>query len=104
MGAIGAGGNAPRWSPDGREILYRRGDAFMAASVTSTGGRLSVGDSRKLFEARAGTGRSTFQPGYSLSPDGRRFLIHLLDPRALPTRIDVVLDWFDELKAKVPPN
>ena len=98
------GGNAPRWSPDGREIFYRRGDAFMAASVAAAGGRLSVGESRRLFEARAAFGRSTFQPGYSVSPDGRRFLIHLLDPRALPTRIDVVLDWFEELKAKVPPN
>jgi len=28
----------------------------------------------------------------------------VLDPCALPTRIDVALDWFDELKAKVPPN
>jgi serine/threonine-protein kinase len=96
------GGSAPRWSPDGREIFYRRGDAFMAASVSSTGGKLSVGDPRRLFEARAASGRSSFQPGYSISPDGKRFLIHLLDPTAMPTRIDVVLNWFEELKAKVP--
>jgi eukaryotic-like serine/threonine-protein kinase len=96
------GGNAPRWSHDGREILYRRGDAFLAASVSSAGDRLSVGDSRKLFEVRAGAGRSTFQAGYSVSPDGRRLLVLLLDPRAIPTQINVVLDWFEELKAKVP--
>jgi serine/threonine-protein kinase len=96
------GGSAPRWSPDGREIFYRRGDAFLAASVSQAAGKLSVGDSRRVFEVRAAHGRSTLQPGYSLSPDGRRFLIHLLDPRALPTRIDVVLDWFEELKTRVP--
>ncbi len=96
------GGNAPRWSPDGREIFYRRGDAFLAANVTSAGGTLTVGDSRKLFEARAAAGRSTFQAGYSVSPDGRRFLVLLLDPRAIPTQINVVLNWFEELTAKVP--
>jgi serine/threonine-protein kinase len=96
------GGNAPRWSPDGHEIFYRRGDAFMAASVKEMGDRLSVSDSRRLFEAHAAAGRSTLQSGYSVSPDGRRFLIHLLDPRALPTRIDIVQNWFPELKANVP--
>ena len=96
------GGNAPRWSPDGREILYRHGDMFLAGSVRSTAGPLAAGDSRKLFEAHAAAGRSTFQAGYSVSPDGRRVPVHLLDPRAVPTRIDVALDWFDELKAKVP--
>jgi serine/threonine-protein kinase len=96
------GGTAPRWSPDGRELFYRRGDAFMAATVTSAGDTLRVEDARKLFEARAAAGRSLFQPAYSVSPDGRRFLVHLLDPRAIPTQINVVLNWFEELKAKVP--
>ena len=98
------GGNAPKWSPDGKEIFYRRGDEFLAARVSSAGGVLSVGDSRKLFEVRAAPGRSTFQAGYSVSPDGRRFLVHILDPRAVPTQINVVLNWFDELNAKVPPR
>jgi len=95
------GGLAPRWSPDGKEIVYKHGDAFMAASVSNTGGTLAAGDPRKLFETHAAQGRSTFQSGYSIAPDGR-FLILQLDPRAVPTRIDVVLNWFEELKAKVP--
>lgn len=95
------GGLAPRWTPDGKEIVYKRGDAFMAASVSNTAGTLAAGEPRKLFEIYAAQGRSTFQSGYSMAPDGR-FLILLLDPRAVPTRIDVVLNWFDELKAKVP--
>jgi len=97
------GGNAPRWSPDGKEIFFRQGDVFMAATVGTAGGALAVGDPRKLFEARAAIGRSTFQPGYSVAADGR-FLVHLLDPKAIPTQIDVVLDWFDELRAKVPTH
>ena len=47
-------------------------------------------------------GRTTIQAGYWVSPDGRRFIVLLLDPRAVPTQINVVLDWFEELRAKVP--
>ena len=96
------GGIAPRWSPDGQELFFRRGDAFMVARVTSAGGLLKVADARKLFDARAAQGRSTFQPAYSVSPDDRRFLVHLQDPRAIPTQINVVMNWFAELRTKVP--
>ncbi|MDP9195040.1 MAG: protein kinase [Acidobacteriota bacterium] len=95
------GGIAPRWSPDGKEIYYKHGAAFMAARITDVGGTLTAGDPRKLFEIHAAPGRSTFQAGYSIAPDGR-FLILQLDPRAVPTRIDVVQNWFEELKVKVP--
>jgi hypothetical protein len=95
------GGTAPRWSSDGREILYRRGDAFLSAAVGWSGGRLVIADSRTLFEVRAAAGRSTIQPGYSVARDGR-LLVLLSDPRARPTQINVVLDWFEELKATVP--
>jgi Tol biopolymer transport system component len=95
------GGRAPRWSPDGKELFYRRGDSFLAVAV-STAGSLSVGDARRLFDLRAGTGRSTNHAAYDVAPDGRRFLVQLLDPRAIPTQIHVVLNWFDELRAKVP--
>jgi len=97
------GGRAPRWSPDGKELFYRRGDSFLAATV-STAGSLSVGDARKLFDVRAGTGRSTNHAAYDVAPDGRRFLVQLLDPRAIPTQIHVVLNWFEELRAKVKPR
>ena len=95
------GGRSPKWSPDGKEIFYRRGDAFLAATVASTG-KLSVGESRKLFDLRAALGTSTQQAGYSVSPDSQRLLVQLPDPRAIPTRFNVVLNWFEELKAKAP--
>jgi serine/threonine-protein kinase len=95
------GGVAPRWSPDGRELYYRRGDTFLAASVSRAGGRLQVSDSSKLFEVRAAHGRTTILPGYSVSKDGR-FLVHLLDPRAIPNQINLVLGWTSELSAKAP--
>jgi serine/threonine protein kinase len=93
------GGIAPRWSIDGREIYYKHGDAFMAASISNANGTLTAGDPRKLFEIQAAPGRSTFQAGYSVAPDGR-FLILQQDPRAVPTRIDVVQNWFEELRQR----
>jgi len=95
------GGRGPRWSPDGKELFYRRGDAFLVTRV-SNAGTLSVGDSKKLFELQVASGTSTQQTGYGVSPDGQRFLVQLPDPSALPTRIHVVLNWFEELKAKYP--
>jgi serine/threonine-protein kinase len=94
------GGSEPKWSPDGKELFYRRGDAFYAASVTP--GSLAVGDSRKLFDTQAAWGRYSNHVGYAVSPDGRRFLILRPDPRAIPTQIHVVLNWLEELRAKAP--
>ena len=59
------------------------------------------GDAGKVFDLRAGTGRSTNHAAYDVAPDGRRFLVQLLDPRAIPTQIHVVLNWFEELRANV---
>jgi hypothetical protein len=95
------GGRGPKWSADGNEIVYRRGDAFVSAGVSAKGA-LSVGDSRTLFELRTGAPTNTQYAGYDVSPDGRRFLVALPDPSAIPTRINVVQNWFHELKAKVP--
>jgi hypothetical protein len=41
-----------------------------------------------------------------VSPDGQRFL--MLKPtsaqEAVPTQINVVLNWFEELRQRVPPG
>ena len=48
--------------------------------------------------------RSGNDPNYDVSPDGQRFL--MLKPNeageAAPTQINVVLNWFEELKRLVP--
>jgi hypothetical protein len=42
-------------------------------------------------------------PNYDVSPDGRRFLmLKGGEQEAAPTQINVVLNWFEELKQKVP--
>ena len=73
----------------------------MAANVTVSTDKIAVGDPRKLFEARAAAGRRTSRQPTRSRRTGR-FLVHLLDPKAVPTQIDVVLNWFEELRTKVP--
>jgi serine/threonine-protein kinase len=95
------GGVEPTWSPDGSELFYRRGDAFLAVPVKA-GKTPALGETQKLFEIQAARGRFSNHVGYAVAPDGKRFLILRPAPRALPTQIHVILNWFDELNAKVP--
>jgi hypothetical protein len=39
--------------------------------------------------------------GLSVLPDGKRFLMIRFAPAAIPTRLDVVFNWFDDLRARV---
>jgi hypothetical protein len=96
------GGSQPRFTRGGREIVFRNGaDVLTATFNPSTG---DVGTPSVLFRrndvARLGGARSV---GYDVLPDGSRFLVvvPIERPDALPTT--VVLNWLDELKAKVKP-
>ena len=96
------GGREPVWNPNGRELFYRNGDSMMAVDV-ATKPVFAAGKPRVLFEGRYAPTVFT-APNYDVSPDGRRFL--MLKPsesaEAAPTRINVVLNWFEELKQRVP--
>ena len=42
---------------------------------------------------------------YNVAPDGQRFvMIQEGAPVSSVTQINVVLNWFEELKQRVPPN
>ncbi len=96
------GGMEPVWNRNGREIFYRKGDKMMAVDI-STQPSFSAGKPRILFEGRYERTPAT-GPNYDVSPDGQRFL--MLKPSeqevAAPTQINVVLNWFEELKRRVP--
>ena len=95
------GGAEPLWSPDGRELFYRSDEAMMVVSV-ETEPTFTIGVSEILFEARA------YARGYrasDIAPDAQRFLmIKLGDVGEVSSQINVVLNWFEELKELVPTN
>ena len=96
------GGQEPVWNPKGGELFYRSGSKIMAVEVNAKSG-FSAGRPRMLFEGPYLPTGASF-PYYDVSPDGQRFL--MLKPvesqASAPTQINVVLNWFEELKQKVP--
>jgi dipeptidyl aminopeptidase/acylaminoacyl peptidase len=88
------GGDFPIWSRDGREIYFRNGDKAMAVSVSSSG-PLSFARPKELF---AGSFRGSWQA----AADGRFLMVRKSEEEASSRQINVVLNWFDELKQRVP--
>ena len=97
------GGTEPVWNPIGKEMFYRSGDKMMAVDIT-TQPNFSIGKPRMLFQGPYLPTPYTF-PNYDVSPDGQRFLM-IKESEQTPaiTQIVVVQNWFEELKARVPPG
>jgi Tol biopolymer transport system component len=92
------GGTGPVWSRDGKELFYRAGDDLISVAV-QTSGALVLGARHKVLDL------SGFDPGafheFDVSADGKRFLLIRTEPASRPMRLDIILNWFDELKRKV---
>ncbi|HUF66767.1 MAG TPA: protein kinase [Gemmatimonadaceae bacterium] len=92
-----AGGGQPRWTKGGRELVYRRGETILAAPVDPETG--DVGTPVELFRQATYTlALGSF--GYDVTPDGSRFLLAVRVPRPEAQPVVVVLNWFEELKAR----
>ena len=98
------GGNEPLWAKNGRELFYRNGNKMMAVEIT-TQPTFRAGTPALLFE-----GQYYYEPGpvsanYDITPDGQRFLMVKEGEREeAATQINVVLNWFEELKRLVPTD
>jgi len=98
------GGIEPVWSPDGKELFYRSGNRLMVVLI-QTDPTFSPGKPKVLFEGSYVS--ESNPPGfqyYDISPDGERFLMMKEDAAQEQGQINVVLNWFEELKRLVPPN
>jgi serine/threonine protein kinase/Tol biopolymer transport system component len=97
------GGTEPVWSHNGREIFYRSGDKMMSVSVT-TQPSFSASKLRILFVFdHRQTAPFAGTPDYDVSLDDQRFLmLKPSEPAQAATQINVVLNWSEELKQKVP--
>lgn len=99
------GGTEHMWSPKGHELFFRAGAQKEKMMVVEyqTEPTFSTGKPRLLFEGKYSPGAQT-GAFYSVSPDGQRFL--MMKPpeqqQTSLTQINVVLNWFEELKQKVP--
>jgi len=93
------GGTEPLWSRDGRELFYQSGNRLMGVTVTP-GATFSGSPPRIVHEGRffrTITGNTSF----SITRDGSRFLrIQPVDPVPAITHIELVLNWFSELRRR----
>jgi serine/threonine-protein kinase len=93
------GGTEPVWNPKGRELFYRHGDQMMAVDV-ATQPSFSAGKPRVLFQGHYMTVASI--PDYDVSADGQHFLMVKGGQEQAASQINIVQNWFEELKQKVP--
>jgi serine/threonine-protein kinase len=96
------GGTEPVWNRHGRELFYRNGNKMMAVDIT-TQPSFSASKPIVLFEGQYLPSGFDF-PNYDISPNGQQFLMlkGSEQPGAAPTQINVVMNWTEELKQKVP--
>jgi Tol biopolymer transport system component len=97
----GAGGGAPRWRADGRELFYRALDgALMAVPIRTEGAGLDASAPVMLFQ-RTSPAPFPFRNSYDVSPDGQRFLVNVLaSDRNRAGAIKVVIGWAAEMRKK----
>ena len=94
------GGTGPVWSRDGRELFYRSGDKMMAVATTIQptfqAAKPVVLFEKPYYDVDA-------LRDYDVASDGRRFLmLKESEQVADAIRMNVVLNWFEELKRLVP--
>ena len=96
------GGEEAAWAHNRKELFYRNEDQMMAVDIT-TEPTFTHGNPTLLFERpylRVG-----FRSAYDVTPDGQRFLMVKESEQQLAvTQLNVVLNWFEELKRLAPVN
>jgi serine/threonine-protein kinase len=95
------GGAYPMWAPNGRELFYRHGNKMMVVNV-SADGSFDFGKPRVLFEGQYEHLEET--PNYDVSRDGQRFIMVETPPESAPRRVNVILNWFTELRRAAAGN
>jgi serine/threonine-protein kinase len=102
-----AGGMIPIWSQNRNELFYRtEGQRIMVVNYTIKGDSF-IPEKPRLWSgkqlANLGTSRN-----YDVAPDGRRCVALMpvggAEPRETPSHITVVVNFFDEVRRRVPPG
>ena len=101
------GGRVPVWSPDGRELFYRRPeDAAMMVAPIEPEPTFDHGSPTMLFDAREFlvTGPPLGSRAFDIHPDGQRFLMIREDPTVNRQDIVIIEDFAEEVKRLFSSN
>jgi hypothetical protein len=98
----------PLWSPDGKELYYIPGPLrdVLAVNITT---QPSFAFARAAPVPFANAAGPAVVRNYDIAPDGKSIGVvpagqTTLSGALAAQQIQVVLNWFEELKAKVPPK
>jgi len=106
-----AGGTRPVWAPSGRELFYLDRNNLLTVVPVQMTTTFSAGNPTKILDTRYYAGSTPVGldlRGYDISPDGQRFLMIKENApteqtsTTTPASMVVVINWFEELKARVP--
>jgi serine/threonine-protein kinase len=101
MQVSSSGGSEPAWTKGGRELTFRRGDSVMVVSVEPATG--ATGRPAALFSGPYASSEDWTAPAsYDVTPDGEHFLLLKFAAGTDRARVNVVTNWFAELRTKVP--
>jgi eukaryotic-like serine/threonine-protein kinase len=92
------GGMWPVWSPNGRELFFLNGTNLMAAKMDPASGTSS--QVTRLFTI-SNLLLSPTSPTYDVTPDGKGFLMVLQNEKSPPVQLNLIFNWFDELRSRV---
>jgi Tol biopolymer transport system component len=101
-----AGGTRPLWSRDRRELFYYVSPDTIMAVPVRLGADVVIGTPQPVVKGPYAVALNGGRH-YDVSADGQRFLLLKDAPtpdgqKAAPVEIHIVLNWLDELKARVP--
>jgi eukaryotic-like serine/threonine-protein kinase len=89
------GGLFPKWSQDGRHLMFQRNDEIISIPVTVTttnnGNAITVGKEERFLVRK---GLITFD----LSPNGKTVVVGQTRTELLVDHVNIVVNWFAELK------
>jgi Tol biopolymer transport system component len=88
-----SGGNQPQWRGDGKELFYISGDSKMMSVEVSASPAFQSLAPKELFLAPIFAPPNTNTTRYSVTADGKRFVIVCTDGSQAPTSITVILNW-----------
>jgi hypothetical protein len=104
------GGQEPVWAPSGRELFYRHDGKLLTVRIDQTAASLTVGAPTRVFDDRYRLdtgGAAGGVANYDISPNGQRFVmveepLSANDAAIRTVRLQVILNWFEELKRRAP--
>ncbi len=93
-------GREPVWAPDGRELFYRDWRRVMAVPI-ETHPEFKAETPSTLIEGRYEVGEFHIFRNYDIKSDGKRFVMTQRGQQST-RQLNLVLNWFEELKRLFP--